>query len=189
MLYRLGELSLLPHDAVAHCSGNEIGPFKAIEESTLAQLTLPEDRSTIFAWYAVLSGLAASFGSLSAGKLVQYLLDKKKMDPIPAYRWIFYLYTLCGLIKSLFSVVLSSKCEPSRSISDTRAAADERTRLLVAEQGDESTRDQVEGDLVKPKKPGFIDRVLGLTPETRKKVYTLSLLFGLDNLASGLVPL
>ena len=169
-------------------SGNEIGPFKAIEESTLAQLTPAQDRSTIFAWYAVVSGIAASLGSLSAGKLVQYLQDTRHMDPITAYRWIFYLYTLCGLIKSLFSLVLSDQCEPTKSVN--KAEPNERSRLLDAERDErgESQEEEIR-DREVVKKPGFIDRLLGLSPETRKKVYTLSLLFGLDNLASGLVPL
>jgi hypothetical protein len=32
-------------------SGSEIGPFRAVEESTLAQLISPEARTDIFAWY------------------------------------------------------------------------------------------------------------------------------------------
>ncbi len=34
-------------------SGNEIGPFRAVEESILAQLTEKDRRSDIFAWYTL----------------------------------------------------------------------------------------------------------------------------------------
>ena len=34
-------------------SGNEIGPFRAVEESTLAQLSGAKGRADVFAWYVV----------------------------------------------------------------------------------------------------------------------------------------
>ena len=43
-------------------SGNEIGPFKAVEESTIAQLSDASVRSDIFAWYVVTGTLGTSFG-------------------------------------------------------------------------------------------------------------------------------
>ena len=39
------------------CSGNEIGPFRAIEESILAQLTNSKARSDIYAWYNLIGNL------------------------------------------------------------------------------------------------------------------------------------
>lgn len=38
-------------------SGNEAGPFRAIEESTLAQLTPFRDRDDVFAWYNLIGTL------------------------------------------------------------------------------------------------------------------------------------
>jgi len=43
-------------------SGNEIGPFRALEESTLAHLTSAEQRSDIFAWYALVGTAGTSLG-------------------------------------------------------------------------------------------------------------------------------
>ena len=43
-------------------SGNEIGPFRAVEESTLAQLSEASTRSDIFAWYVVVGTLGTAFG-------------------------------------------------------------------------------------------------------------------------------
>lgn len=168
-------------------SGNEIGPFKAIEESTLAQLIVPEDRSTIFAWYAVLSGIAASLGTLSGGWLTWLLQEQHGWSQIQAYRVVFFIYTACGIIKSALSFVLSDKCEPTAKL-DHGGPPTERSRLLDEERPVEG-QDVTEQVVKKDQKPNLVDKMLGLTPETRKKVYTLSALFGLDNLASGLVPL
>ena len=46
-------------------SGNEIGPFRAVEESTIAQLTEAETRSDVFAWYVVFGTLGTAGGSLA----------------------------------------------------------------------------------------------------------------------------
>lgn len=48
-------------------SGNEIGPFRAVEESTLAHLTDVKTRSDIFALYVVAGTLGTAGGSLLAG--------------------------------------------------------------------------------------------------------------------------
>ena len=157
-------------------SGNEIGPFKAIEESTLATLIPSEDRSTIFAWYAVFSGLAASLGSLSGGWTTQYLQEKRQWSVVQSYRLIFAMYSVWGLAKSLLSLCLSKGCEVHQEPQN-----EEERRLL-----DGST----------PERPSTVSpqdaadkKVFGLSPDTRSKVVRVGALFGLDNLASGLVPL
>ena len=60
-------------------------------------------------------------------------------------------------------------------LQPTRASADEQERLVeLGEDGEEIVEE--------PK------AALGLSPETKKKVWLLSALFGVDNLAGGLVP-
>ena len=178
------------------CSGNEIGPFKAIEESTVAQLTTSEDRPTIFAWYAFLSGASAALGSLSGGWITQYLQVSLHWTDLKAFRFIFLVYTACGLIKCLLSLSLSEKCEaPLKQQNPQRPSRDaERTRLIDAERrpGSEPQSQSPGEPLVPagaPKRSNLLDSILGLSFETRGKMGTLSALFGLDNLASGLVPL
>ncbi len=162
-------------------SGNEIGPFKAIEESTLAQLIESDHRSTIFAWYAVFSGLAGALGSLSGGWITQVLQQQHGWSNIEAYRMIFWMYTVWGLVKSLLTLCLSKACEV-----ETKPKLEEEQRLLP-EQG--LLPEQQPQGPVESAKDGAKRRGLGFTSETRKKVWLLSALFGLDNIASGLVPL
>ena len=54
-------------------SGNEIGPFRAVEESTIAHLSDSATRSDIFAWYVVFGTLGAASGSLACGWATQGL--------------------------------------------------------------------------------------------------------------------
>ena len=56
-------------------SGNEIGPFRAVEESTLAQLISPEARTDIFAWYTFWLLLRCSKLIRCLGTSLQVLLQ------------------------------------------------------------------------------------------------------------------
>ena len=43
-------------------SGNEVGPFLAIEQAALAQVVTAEQRTRVFAWYNLAGSLATAFG-------------------------------------------------------------------------------------------------------------------------------
>jgi len=92
-------------------SGNEIGPFKAIEESTIAHLTSADTRVDVFAWYTVFGTLGTSIGALLCGWLTQWLQASLDWDVITAYRLIFWLYAAIGLLKTGLGLLLSPACE------------------------------------------------------------------------------
>jgi MFS family permease len=54
-------------------SGNEVGPFLAIEQAALAEEARPDRRTGIFAWYNLVGSFATAVGSLAGGGLVQLL--------------------------------------------------------------------------------------------------------------------
>src|SRR5207247_1834123 len=54
-------------------SGNEVGPFLAIEQAALAQTITAEQRTRMFAWYHLAGSLAAAAGALACGVSVQVL--------------------------------------------------------------------------------------------------------------------
>ncbi len=112
-------------------SGNDIGPFKAIEESTLAQLVVVQDRATVFAWYNLVGGAASACGSLSAGWLTSWMAMKSDRNDtanpprqhikgyvsvgrISGDRVIFVLYATWAMIKLLLNLQLTQACEVQR---------------------------------------------------------------------------
>jgi MFS family permease len=78
-------------------TGNEVGPFLAIEQAGLSQ-TIPDSRRTpTFAWYNLVGYVATATGALGAGLLSQALLDSG-WAPLDAYRAIVIGYALLGLV-------------------------------------------------------------------------------------------
>ncbi|EFX05050.1 major facilitator superfamily transporter [Grosmannia clavigera kw1407] len=95
-------------------SGNEIGPFRAIEESVLAHLTEPALRSDVFAWYTLSGTAGAALGSLTGGCLVQLLEDRgdgSSSSSQLAYRAVFFVYAAVGVLKLLLTLGLSPAVE------------------------------------------------------------------------------
>jgi hypothetical protein len=77
-------------------TGNEVGPFLAIEQAALSQTVPDERRTATFAWYNVVGYLATASGALAAGLLSQALLDEG-VATLDAYRAIVVGYALIGL--------------------------------------------------------------------------------------------
>jgi MFS family permease len=78
-------------------TGNEVGPFLAIEQAGLSQ-TIPDTRRTsTFAWYNLVGYVATASGALGAGMLSQALLDGGAAS-VDAYRAIVIGYALLGLV-------------------------------------------------------------------------------------------
>ena len=76
-------------------TGNEVGPFLAVEQAALTQ-TVPDNRRTAtFAWYNLAGYVATATGALSAGLLSQALLDGG-VTAVDAYRSIVIGYAAIG---------------------------------------------------------------------------------------------
>ena len=77
-------------------TGNEVGPFLAIEQAALSQTVPDERRTATFAWYNLVGYVATASGALAAGLLSQVLLDRG-LAAVDAYRAIVIGYAVIGL--------------------------------------------------------------------------------------------
>ncbi|MES2211130.1 MAG: MFS transporter [Chloroflexota bacterium] len=77
-------------------TGNEVGPFLAVEQASLSQATPDARRTPTFAWYNLVGYVATATGSLAAGILAQSLLGSG-VAPVDAYRAIVIGYAAVGL--------------------------------------------------------------------------------------------
>ncbi|KAJ3021235.1 hypothetical protein HKX48_008940 [Thoreauomyces humboldtii] len=162
-------------------SGNEIGPFRAIEESTLAHLTKAEDRSDIFAWYSLIGLAGSAFGIMTSGWVLHSLEQRKDWDNVRAYRLIFFAYAAIGVLKFGLALMLSKRIEADPKRPERPAIASESTPLLgetpVAIRPRESILQKMR------------DCLPHITPASRAIFLQLAVLFAIDSFASGLASL
>jgi MFS family permease len=91
-------------------SGNEVGPFLAIEQAALAQLVADEQRTRTFAWYQLAGSLATAAGALVCGELVQ-ALQVHGVEPLHSYRVVLFGYAGIGLFLALVFTRLGAAVE------------------------------------------------------------------------------
>lgn len=93
-------------------SGNEIGPFLAVEQAGLSQILPGPRRTQVFAWYNLTGSLATAAGALCGGLFVQALQDGG-LSPLNAFRAVLLGYALCGLLLIVWFFFLSPAVELS----------------------------------------------------------------------------
>jgi MFS family permease len=98
-------------------SGNEVGPFLAIEQASLAQTVPDRQRTAVFAWYNLAGSVATAVGSLAAGLLASGL-QSGGMTALDSYRAVVVGYAFLGGVLALAFTRLSSAIEvPSEARS------------------------------------------------------------------------
>ncbi len=91
-------------------SGNEVGPFLAIEQAALPHTTTDKQRTQVFAWYSLLGSIATGLGSLAGGTLAQ-LLQNNGQPPLDSYRVVLIGYALLGAVLAILFTRLSPTVE------------------------------------------------------------------------------
>jgi MFS family permease len=87
-----------------------VGPFLAIEQASLSQISPDESRTQLFAWYTLCGSFATAFGALSGGGLVQVLMNSG-VGALPSYRAVLLGYTGVGILLVLIIGGLTSAIE------------------------------------------------------------------------------
>jgi len=109
-------------------SGNEVGPFLAIEQSALSQIVTDEGRTGIFAWYNLVGSLATAVGSLAGGVLAT-LGQQWGMTPLASYRTVLAGYALIGLVLAVLFRRLSPSVEARPTSPSPPIASESRLGL------------------------------------------------------------
>ena len=94
-------------------TGNEVGPFLAVEQACLAQVVDSTERTKFFAWYNLAGYCATATGALVAGLLAQ-ALQGEGWATLASYRVLLWAYAALGLVIA----VLSSRLDPTVEVSE-----------------------------------------------------------------------
>jgi MFS family permease len=99
-------------------SGNEVGPFLAVEQAALTGLVPDRRRTSLFARYQLAGSLATAAGTLAAGALVAAAISAGT-GAADAYRLVILGYAVIGLgLAGLVSRVSSRVEVPPAEIAD-----------------------------------------------------------------------
>jgi MFS family permease len=99
-------------------SGNEVGPFLAIEQAALARVVGPEKQLAYFAWYNLAGSLATAAGSLLCGLLVQSL-QAYGVGALLSYRVVLVGYATVGVLLAALFTRLSPAAEAPKVLGGT----------------------------------------------------------------------
>ena len=91
-------------------SGNEVGPFLAVEQAALSQTLPNRQRTRVFGWYNLVGSLATAGGALGAGLLAQ-LVQGMGAGAVDSYRVIVVAYALVAVALAVLFWRLSPAIE------------------------------------------------------------------------------
>jgi MFS family permease len=96
-------------------SASETAPFLPIDQTMIAQMTTPEQRTSLFARYNLVASFSAAVGALVAG--VPGLLTRTGLPLASGVRLMFGVYAVLALIVAGLSLGLSSDVEAAQQSS------------------------------------------------------------------------
>ncbi|RDI87474.1 hypothetical protein Vi05172_g2243 [Venturia inaequalis] len=179
-------------------SGSEIGPFRAVEESTLSQLTVAGTRAEVLTWYVVTAAVGTSGGLVFCGNLVDGLLEKG-WTAREAYHAVFWIYSACGGVNMLLTLFLSSKCEvdghsekegkqeyQSLPQSEPNPSPSSTSIVDASPPSPRNNGKPTTASKSDPKSKGILSKLTHISPSSRPTLYKLCAIMSLDSLASGM---
>ncbi|KAK0634437.1 major facilitator superfamily domain-containing protein [Bombardia bombarda] len=175
---------------VISATGGDFGPFRAIEESTMSELTNPTTRPDVLVWYVTMSSLGSSIGTEMSGRIIEWLRNKDGWTILDAYHGCFWLYTIMGVANMLSVVLLSDKCElkkprVTQQAQSSRTAA-ELEPFLEDEPSDPATQSVQIEEPKQEKKRSWVSQI---SRETRNVMVVLWFLLMVDSLADGMASM
>jgi MFS family permease len=111
-------------------TSSEVGAFLTVEQAILPQTAPPERRTWLFSIYAFVANLAQAGGSLFAGAVAAFAaLGLVGAD---AYRPLFVIYAVIGVLNLVIFLSLSEKVEAARVAGERRFLGVHRSTGTVA---------------------------------------------------------
>jgi predicted MFS family arabinose efflux permease len=113
-------------------SGNEVGPFLAVEQASLSEVSDPKRRTNVFASYNLTGSIATAVGALVTGLAVGFLRGGMSMSELAADRVILLFYAGVGIVLIPVFLAVSSAVEvPPVDTSIARRLGLHRSKGIV----------------------------------------------------------
>ncbi|KAM7215745.1 Major facilitator superfamily domain containing protein [Rhypophila decipiens] len=188
---------------VISATGGDFGPFRAIEESTVSELTCRGTRNDVLVWYVTTASIGSAVGTEVAGRVIEWLTEVEDgWSLLDAYHAIFWLYALMGSVNMASVLFLSEKCELKGGNSTaSTAVASSASSVVDGATGDETapllnntdtvaettTTHLAKPALIKaPSSSRFLSTFKIISRETFSVIVLLWVLLMIDSLADGM---
>lgn len=170
---------------VISATGGDFGPFRAIEESTVSELTTPNTRADVLVWYVTMSSLGSAAGTACSGWAIEWLQERRSWTLLETYHATFWLYVLMGTTNLLATLLLSSKCELKKEAA-VPADPTVEAEPFLGQSGSDDGDDDAVAESKTPVKRGtrWISQI---STQTLRVVLALWFLLMVDSLADGMV--
>ena len=166
-------------------SGNEVGPFRAVEESVVADLT-PSSSARL----CLSAGTAGTaLGMVTCGWAVEAATARLGWTLLDAYRAVFVAYAALGVVKLVLALALSPAVEADEKPQREASAADDVSAEETTPLLPDGTPEETQTKKVNAARRWWTAMLPQLSPESKGITAALCLLFALDSFASGLAPL
>ncbi|KAL2134392.1 hypothetical protein VTI74DRAFT_311 [Chaetomium olivicolor] len=162
---------------VISATGGDFGPFRAIEQSMLSELTTPGTRSDVLVWYVTLASLGLAAGTEMSGRIVEGLKGREGWTLLDAYHACFWLYVVMGMVNMGCAGMLSQRCELKPKLGEVD---EEREPLLNGERENGSVPQSGKD------KKARTSWVAQISRETLSIMAVLWFLLMVDSLADGM---
>ena len=141
-------------------------------------------------WYVAFAVLGTSTGLIVGGQAVDALSTRTGWTELDAYRAVFWIYTVVGLVKGIFTLFLSQECEHQKPSKPTRGNGETEPLLPAADDDTHptATNNAVAQGAESNKKKKSWNLFSSISPQSRAILFQLCSLFFLDSLGSGMVP-
>jgi MFS family permease len=108
-------------------SGSEVGPFMAIEISSMAQVSEDRHRTKIMSWYNLVGCFSSASGALLCGFITNNLVQEHQFTLLNASKFSMCVYAIVQVFQSFFIYLLRSNIEvpslPQEAASDKASAS------------------------------------------------------------------
>ncbi|KAK4245752.1 major facilitator superfamily domain-containing protein [Corynascus novoguineensis] len=165
-------------------TGGDFGPFRAIEESMVSELTTPATRADVLVWYVTLASLGSSAGTEMSGRIIERLRKRDGWTLVDAYHGCFWLYAVMGLVNMGCTMMLSKECELKAPERTAKQGNVETEPLLLNGSQVHGPRETVEDDAKASKTE--TSWVAQISRETLSIIAVLWFLLMVDSLADGM---
>lgn len=162
--------------------GGEVGPFRSIEQSSIASLVPFAARSDIYAWYTFLGTFCLALGSFVCGSLIDFL-QGRGCSTLQSYRYAFLGYALLAVMSTVMCLFLTPKLE----VGTIKKPTEETAAEVIADSADQSENAAETAALLPKQKRKRWLFLPDLNRSIMSVVLKISVLFGLDAFASSLV--